>query len=432
MAEQTNVLVVGSGGREHAIAHQLVQSPRIGRLVVVPGNGGTGQIAENVLMDVSANGKLVELAKDNKIDLTVVGSEELLARGIVDDFHRAGLRIFGPTQAAARLETSKAFAKKFMFERGIPTAPFRVFDEHEEALAHIREHGVPIVIKASGLALGKGAYPCKTLEEAEGALKLIMLDRIYGAAGDEVVIEDFLRGQELSVHVFCDDTTYSFLPISRDYKRALNGNKGPNTGGMGSIAPVLVDEKLKQKIEERIVRPILQALAARGSSFVGMLYPGIMVVKDEPYVLEFNVRPGDPETQSVMCLLKTDLFDVLEACVDGKLADIKIEWHPGFAVCVVLASGGYPGEYKKYLPIRGIAEAEKVPGVVVFHAGTRFSELGVLETFGGRVLNVTAVGDTLEDALARAYEAAGRIWFEGKQFRTDIGQAVSARFFVNS
>jgi len=411
-----NVLIIGSGGREHALAWKLAQSSHVGQLYVAPGNGGTHKVAENIPIDATDIVKLVCFAEKNAIDLTVVGPDDPLALGIVDAFQIQGLRIFGPTRAAAQIESSKAFAKKIMCNAGIPTAPFRVFRAYEEALAYIREQGAPIVVKASGLAFGKGAYPCKTLEEAEAALAAIMLDRIHKNAGDEVVVEKFLDGQEISIHAFCDGKTSVLLPPAQDHKQM----RGKNTGGMGAIAPVSwVTDEMLQDIEQQIVQPTIDALTRHGRRFVGCLYPGLKMTKEGPKVLEFNARFGDPETQVYMRLLQTDLLDILEACVDGNLADLSIEWRQGFAVCVVLASLGYPDEYEKNIPIYGIREAERVPGVVVFHAGTHFTD--ELRTSGGRVLGVTATCNTLHEALDRAYEAVHCIKFEGMQYLEDIG-----------
>lgn len=423
-----NVLIVGNGGREHALAWKLAQSPRIGKLFVAPGNGGTRHVAENVSIEATDIDGLVQFALKNEIGLTVVGPDGPLALGIADAFQGKGLRIFGPTRAAAEIESSKAFAKNLMSEAGIPTATFKIFDEHDKALAYIRACGAPIVVKASGLALGKGVYVCKTLSQAEAALAEIMVENVHKNAGREVVIEEFLDGQEISIHAFCDGKTFVLLPPAQDHKPICDNDEGKNTGGMGTIAPVSwVSADTLRTLGEQVVRPTLQALAERGRPFVGLLYPGLKMTSNGPKVLEFNARFGDPETQSYMRLLKTDLLDILEACVDGTLAQLAITWHSGFAACVVIASGGYPDEYKKDLPLRGIAEAERVPNVVVFHAGTKFD--GELKTSGGRVLGVTAFGTTLRDALDRAYEAAKLIEFEGKQYRSDIGAKALATAF---
>ncbi|MBM3261579.1 phosphoribosylamine--glycine ligase [Candidatus Kaiserbacteria bacterium] len=414
------VLIIGSGGREHALAWKLSQSSQIGKLFVAPGNGGTRHIAENIGIDAINIDELVLFTKSNEIDLTVVGPDDPLARGIVDAFQAQGLRIFGPTRTAAEIEWSKAFAKNLMSEAGIPTAAFEIFNEYDKALAHVRTRGAPIVVKASGLALGKGVYVCNTLAQAETALAEIMLDHVHKDAGKEVVIEEFLDGQEISIHAFCDGKTHVLLPPAQDHKPIHDNDTGKNTGGMGTIAPVSwVSAHALQDIDEHIVRPTLHALAQRERQFSGLLYPGLKMTTSGPKVVEFNARFGDPETQSYMRLLKTDLLDILEACVDGTLAKLTIEWHSGFAACIVIASGGYPDKYKKGLSLRGITDAEHVPGVVVFHAGTTFD--GELKTSGGRVLGVTAIGNTLHDALDRAYEAVELIEFEGKQYRKDIG-----------
>jgi phosphoribosylamine--glycine ligase len=344
-----------------------------------------------------------------------------LAAGLVDAFQVCGFPIFGPTRAAAQIESSKAFAKRIMFDAGVPTAACRICSNYDDARSYVREHGAPIVVKASGLALGKGAYVCKTIQEAEVALNELMVRRVHGDAGDTVILEDFLEGPEISGHAFCDGTSFSLFPSAQDHKPALDGDLGKNTGGMGTLAPVpWVSEDTMQQVGKRIVSPILAHLFISSTPFVGCLYPGLKVTPNGLAVLEFNARPGDPEIQSYMRLLKTDLFDIVEACVQGKLSQLKVEWSPGVAVCIVLASGGYPDAYKKGLPISGIQEAEKVPGVVVFHAGTTMSD-GALKTSGGRVLGVTAVGPDLAVARDLAYAAVERISFEGKQFRRDIG-----------
>ena len=415
-----NVLIIGNGGREHALAWKLAQSPRIGKLYVAPGNGGTRQVAENIPIETNDIDGLVQFAEKNEIGLTVVGPDDPLALGVVDAFQAKGLRIFGPTRAAAEIESSKAFAKNLMSEANIPTATFKIFSEHDKALSYIRERGAPIVVKASGLALGKGVYVCKTLSQAEGALAEIMLDHVHKEAGTEVVVEEFLDGQEISIHAFCDGKTFVLLPPAQDHKPIRDNDEGKNTGGMGTIAPVSwVSADTLKVIGEQIVRPTLEALAKRERPFTGLLYPGLKMTSSGVKVLEFNARFGDPETQSYMRLLKTDLLDILEACVDGKLAELAIEWHSGFAVCVMIASGGYPDEYRKGVPLRGVAEAERVSNVVVFHAGTIFEN--ELKTSGGRVLGISATGDTLRDALNSAYEAARLVKFEGMQYRSDIG-----------
>lgn len=421
-----NILIVGSGGRECAFAWKFSQSPRLGRLYVSPGNGGTQKFAKNLSIKAMDIDGLIKFAKNNDIDFTVVGSEELLKAGVVDSFQEQGLQIFGPTKAAAQIETSKAFASRFMKELKIPQPSFRVFQKYDRALEYIQKHGAPIIVEASGLALGKGVYPCKTLKEAEEALKKIMIERIHGDAGNEVIIEEFIYGQEISIHAFCDGKTSVLMPTSQDHKPIFDGDKGLNTGGMGAFGPVpWVTDKLIEKIRKKIVEPTLKGLAQKGYPFTGCLYPGLMITKEGPMVLEENVRFGDPEAQVCMRLLKTDFIDIIEACIEGRLDEIEIKWEPRFAICVVIASGGYPEKYEKGFPIQGIREAEHVPGVIVFQAGT-MKDNGQLKTSGGRVLNVTAVGETLRVAHDRAYEAVLRIRFKNAHYRTDIGAKVLA------
>ena len=415
-----DVLLIGSGGREHALAWKLKQSPRLGKLYTAPGNGGTRLVGENVPIGVMEFEKLALFAEEKKIGLTICSVDDPLAGGVVDLFKSRGLRIWGPTKAAAQIESSKAFSKQLMREAGIPTADFAVFTNHDEALRYVHDHGAPIVIKASGLALGKGVAVCHTLTEAELALKEIMLDRVFKDSGTKVVIEQYLEGEEVSIHALSDGNTYKMFPVSQDHKTKGEGDTGKNTGGMGTIAPVpWVSQEMMADIEQRIVQPTLEALNKRGSPYTGILYPGLKMLGDGPKVLEYNARFGDPECQVYMRLLKSDILDLFEACVDQSLDRQNIEWNSGFAVNVVVASGGYPDEYKKEFPITGIEEAEKLSGVVVFHAGTTFG--GTLKTSGGRVLGVSAVGVTLKEALDRAYEAVERIHFEGMYFRRDIG-----------
>src|SRR3990167_2247838 len=366
-----DVLVVGSGGREHALAWKLKQSPRLGKLYIAPGNGGTRSVGENVPIGVMEFEKLAVFAEEKKIGLTICSVDDPLAGGIVDLFKSRGLRIWGPSKAAAQIEGSKAFSKQLMREAGIPTADFAVFTNHDEALRYVHEHGVPIVIKASGLALGKGVAVCRTLAEAEVALKEIMLDRVFKDSGTEVVVEQYLEGPEVSIHALSDGKTYKMFPVSQDHKTIGEGDTGKNTGGMGTIAPVpWLHQNALQDIEQRVVQSTLEALRNRGATFAGVLFPGLKMAPEGPMVLEYNARFGDPECQVYMRLLKTDILDVLEACVDGRLSDQPIEWNSGFAVNIVIASGGYPDAYKKGSPIAGIKEAEKIADVVVFHAGT--------------------------------------------------------------
>jgi phosphoribosylamine---glycine ligase len=422
-----DVLLVGSGGREHALAWKLRQSERLGKLYVAPGNAGTGLVAENVPIKATDIDTLLAFALEKKIDLTVVGSEDPLSLGITDLFFAKGLPIFGPTKAATQIEASKLFAKNLMTQprSNVPTADFRVFTEYKSALSFVRKHFDPvfasrIVVKASGLALGKGAYVCRNVEEAEQALDEIMVKRAYGSAGDQVIIEKFVEGQEVSIHAFCDGTSFKLCPSSQDHKPIFDGDEGPNTGGMGAIAPVPWFRG-QDYVSKRIVGPVLSGMRAVGSPFVGLLYPGLKIPEAGPQVLEFNARFGDPETQVLMRLLKTDLLTIFEACVEGRLHEVEVEWNPGYAACVVMASGGYPSSnYKKGFPITGIVEAEALSDVKVFQAGTTIKD-GILVTSGGRVLAVSAVGETLQRALEKVYCAVPKINFEGAQFRTDIG-----------
>ena len=420
---ETDVLVVGSYSREHAIAWKLKQSPRVGKIYIAPGNGGTQFIGENVPIGAMKFEELAQFAEEKKIGLTVCSTDDPLAAGIVDFFNSRGLRIWGPTKAAAQIESSKAFSKQLMAEGKIPTAEFKVCTSAEKALAYVQLHGVPIVIKASGLARGKGVYICRTIEEAEKAINDIMVTRIFGEAGFEVIIEKYLEGPEISIHVLSDGLGFVLFPASQDHKRALENDEGANTGGMGAITPVpwVTDEHMAQ-IEHEVIVPTFEALKKKGIRYQGILYPGLIMTLEGPRVLEYNARFGDPECQVYMRLLKSDLLDLLDASIDGTVSSIKksIQWNRGYAVNIVLASSGYPGEYKKGLPIEGIELAEKIPTVVVFHAGTAYRD-GRLVTSGGRVLGISATGSTLKEALARAYQAADKIQFEGKYFRRDIG-----------
>jgi phosphoribosylamine--glycine ligase len=415
------VLVVDSGARGHALLWKLSQSDRVGQLYSAPGNGGTQSIAKNIGIKVTDVDSLLKFVKEEGIDFTVASQDDSLAAEIVDRFQANGLKIFGPTAGAAQIESSKSFAKRTMMRAGVPTANFRIFTSAKEARAHVHKYGVPIVIKASGLALGKGAYVCMTIKEAEQAIDDIMVKRVHGDAGKWVIIEDFLEGPEVSIQAFCDGKNFSLFPVSQDFKREFDGEKGRNTGGMGAIVSVPWFTKDMTEEAYYIVMRMFTEMARLRKPFVGVLYPGLKVTPQGLKVLEFNARPGDPETQSCMPLLKTDLFDVLEACVDGNLANCKVEWHSGYSATVVLASGGYPGDYKKGMQISGIADAEKLEGVTLFHAGTTIDADGVLRTFGGRVLSVNTVRDTLAEAIRVAYKAADLIQFEGKYCRRDIG-----------
>jgi phosphoribosylamine--glycine ligase/phosphoribosylformylglycinamidine cyclo-ligase len=413
------VLVIGSGGREHALAWKLGQSPQVERVLVAPGNGGTAVTAENVAIagtDISA---LVDFARREGIDLTVVGPEAPLVAGAVDAFAAAGLRAFGPRAAAAQLEGSKAFAKQFMVEEGIPSAPAAVFSTHETALGYVRAQEGPLVIKASGLAAGKGVLVCSTKAEAEAALQRVMVERAFGSAGDRVLVEARIDGEEASVLAFSDGKTVVPMPPARDYKRALDGDRGLNTGGMGGYAPSPhLPPPLVQEIAARVLQPTVDGMRRRGTPYVGVLYAGLMLTDLGPRVLEFNCRFGDPETQLLLPLLETDLVDILLACIAGRLDEVDVRWKPAYNVGLVLASGGYPGAYEKMKRIGGLDKAASLADVV-FHAGTK-REAGQLVTSGGRVLAVTATAKTLEQARDRAYAAAKPIHFDGLQVRSDI------------
>lgn len=430
------VLVVGGGGREHALAWKLAQSPRVEKIYVAPGNGGTARLrtqngvaAENVTIGATDVPALLSFALERTIDLTVVGPDDALALGIVDAFRKEGLKVFGPTRAAAEIEASKAFSKDFMTRHGIPTAKFRTFTDHKAAEEYSAEQKLPIVVKASGLALGKGVVIAHTAAEVEEALRSMFVEKKFGDAASEVIIEEFLEGPEISIHVLSDGKDFEILPAAQDHKAVFDGGEGPMTGGMGTIAPVpWVTPEDMEKIRKEIVEPALAGLAAEDRPFSGLLYPGLKMTPEGPKVLEFNARWGDPETQSYMRLLKSDAFELFLACAEGRLAEQKTEWESGAACCVIMASGGYPGSYEKGKEISGISEAEKLPGVVVFHAGTATkdgtasrAEGGELFTNGGRVLGVAATGETLEQALATAYHAVEKIRFDGAHWRKDIG-----------
>jgi len=415
------ILVIGSGGREHALLWKLSQSPRVTSLLCAPGNAGTATIATNHPVAATDLSALVALAKAEKVDLTIVGPDDPLAAGVVDLFHAEGLRVFGPVAAAARLEASKSFAKEFMVRHGIPTPGSATFSDSAAALAHCATASYPLVVKADGLALGKGVVIAQNREEAATAVRQSMIEKVFGDAGNTVVIEEFLTGPECSIHALVDGKGYALFPDAKDHKRALDGDQGLNTGGMGTISPSReVDAAMQGRIRAEILDPFVRGLAADGLPFSGMLFPGLMMTPNGPKVLEFNCRFGDPETQSLMRRLKSDLLDLIEATIAGKLSSATPDWDTRAAVCIVLASGGYPGPIEKGKVITGIEAASADPDVVVFHAGTALKD-GKVVTNGGRVLGVTALGSTLEEARAKAYAAAEKISFEGKQIRRDIG-----------
>jgi phosphoribosylamine--glycine ligase len=414
------ILVVGSGGREHALAWKLRQSPHTERIFCAPGNAGTAEIAENVAIPASDLGALVRFAKENRIDLTVIGPDDPLAAGIVDLFIAEKLRAFGPTKSAARIEASKIFAKELMRVQKIPTAEARTFTDSMDALHYCEKLEFPVVIKADGLALGKGVIIASDAAAARSAIDEMMTQGRFGDAGRRIVIEDFLRGTECSLHVLVDGSSYRLLESARDHKRALDGNQGPNTGGMGAFSPANNwNKELQSKFETEIMQPLLRGLLQEGITFHGLLYPGLIITGDRARVLEFNCRFGDPETQALLPRMKSDLLPLLEATIDGNVSKCAIDWDTRAAVTVVLASGGYPGKYEAEKTISGLDDAAKLEDVQIFHAGTKRAD-GEVKTAGGRVLAVTALGSTLEAARVRAYEAVSRIHFENCHYRRDI------------
>ena len=421
------LLVIGSGGREHAIAWRLAQSPRVQKVFVAPGNGGTAREAGLENVAISAIDKLAEFAHAENIHLTVVGPEAPLAEGIVDLFRSSGLRIFGPTQACARLESSKQFAKEFMIRHGIPTAEFSSFDTASAAHAYIDAHGTPIVVKADGLAAGKGVIVATSADEAHRAVERILVERTLGAAGSRVVIEGFLEGEEASFIVLADGEHVLPLATSQDHKRLKDGDLGPNTGGMGAYSPApVVTRELHARVVREIIQPVLAGMAAEGQRYTGFLYAGLMIDgAGNPRVLEFNCRLGDPETQPILLRLKSDLFELIESAMDGRLARVKAEWDRRAALGVVLAAAGYPDAPKKGDAVTGLPATRE--DFRVFHSGTALKD-GAIVTSGGRVLCATALGDSIKVAQRRAYEVVEAIRFDGMQYRRDIGhRAVAAR-----
>lgn len=416
------VLVIGAGGREHALCWKISQSKRVSKVYCAPGNAGTGRCAENINIKPDDPGELLRFAKKEKIDLTVVGPEQPLVLGITDLFTENGLRIFGPSKYCSRLEGSKSFAKNLMKKYGIPTADFKVFSDAASAKAYVREKGAPIVIKADGLAAGKGVTVAGTIEDAEKAIDDAIARKIFGAAGSIIVVEEALSGEEASILAISDGKNKVMLDSSQDHKRVFDYDKGPNTGGMGAYSPApVITKDLFEKIEKQVIDPLIKGMAEEGNPFKGVIYAGIMVTENGPEVLEFNVRFGDPETQAILPRIKTDLVDIMEGSVDGRLDRIKMQWDKKSAVTVVLASVGYPGEYEKGKIIEGLDDCRNDKDTVVFHAGTR-TEDGAVVTSGGRVLNVTSLGDDLKGAIEAAYKTVGKIKFNGMYYRKDIGQ----------
>lgn len=417
------VLMIGSGGREHALIKALLKSPRLTKLYCAPGNGGISRDAECVDIPVMDKAAMVSFAKENNIDLAFVAPDDPLADGMVDAFEQEGIRAFGPNKAAAIIEASKVFSKNLMKKYGIPTAKYEVFDNSADALAYVRDNGLEqVVVKADGLALGKGVLIAQSMQEAEQAIKTIMEDKKFGESGNKVVIEEFLTGPEVSVLSFTDGKTVCPMVSSKDHKRALDGDKGLNTGGMGTISPnPYYTDELANECMETIFKPTIKAMELEGRPFKGCLYFGLMMTPNGPKVIEYNARFGDPEAQVVLPRLKTDLLDIVDAVIDGELDKLNIEWEDCCSACVVMASGGYPGSYKKGVEMFGMDENGQVEGATVYHAGTKY-ENGKFYTNGGRVLGVTAKGQTLDEALDKAYAAVEKISFDGAHYRRDIGR----------
>jgi phosphoribosylamine--glycine ligase len=419
------ILVVGGGGREHALAWKLKQSPAVNHIFCAPGNAGTEQLADNVAIAVTDFAALIRFVKNNDVDLTVVGPDDPLALGVVDLFAREKLRIFGPTKSAARLESSKIFAKELMRAQKIPTAEASTFSDSAEALWYFEQLKFPVVIKADGLALGKGVVIAPDMATARSTIDLMMNEGRFGDAGRRIVIEEFLRGTECSLHALVDGENYRLLESARDYKRVFEDDQGPNTGGMGAFSPANNwNRRLQSQFETEIMQPLLRGLREQEISYRGLLYPGLMITDHGPRVLEFNCRFGDPETQAILPRMRSDLLPLLEATIDGKIDNYSIEWDERASVTIVLASGGYPGKYETDHAISGLENAAKIDNVQIFHAGTKRVNEEVV-TAGGRVLAVTALGSTIAEARMRAYEAAGRIEFVDCHYRRDIALSAS-------
>jgi phosphoribosylamine--glycine ligase len=415
------VLVIGSGGREHSLVWKLDQSQRVSKIYCAPGNAGISKMAQCVAISATDIKGLVDFAKKEKIDLTLVGPEASLTLGVVDAFEKQGLRIFGPSQKAAILEGSKVFTKKFMQDYDIPTAGFSVFRKRERAIEYVRRIGAPVVIKADGLAAGKGVIVAQTVQEAIDAIDIIMKDKVFGDAGNKVVVEDFMTGEEASFLAFTDGKKVLPLPTSQDHKPIFDGDKGPNTGGMGAYSPApVVTPALEKQIMNKVMIPTVKGMAKEGRPYKGVLYAGLMIKDGKAKVVEFNCRFGDPEAQPLLMRLKTDLVDIVEAVLDERLSKIKLDIDPRPTVCVVMSSGGYPGAYKKGKVITGLNKTEKQDSVVVFHAGTALKNKKTV-TAGGRVLGVTAIGSDLDEAIRKAYETVAMIKWPGSFYRTDIG-----------
>ena len=423
-----NVLLIGNGGREHAIAWKLAQSKDLDKLYIASGNPGTARCGQNVPIKAEDTDKLLTFARENSVGLVVVGPEDPLAAGIVDAFESAGINAFGPAAAAARLEADKAFAKQLMRSASIPTAEARTFDRFADAKAYIATRDEAVVVKAAGLAKGKGVFVCDDPADGILAAEKIMCDKIFGPAGNKIIVEDKLLGEEASILAFVDGRNIYVMESSQDHKPIGDGDTGPNTGGMGAYSPApVVTEEIMSQITREILVPVVDSMNRNGTPYKGVLYAGIMITPAGPRVLEFNVRFGDPETQPILMRLKSDLLQVCLAVCKGTLEDVTLRWDPRPAVCVVMASGGYPDNYQKGKKITGLDEAEQIQDVIVFHAGTK-TQNGDIVTDGGRVLGVTALGQTIADAKIRAYQAVEKIKFEGAYYRRDIaGKAIKKR-----
>ncbi len=418
------ILIVGSGGREHAIAVSAAKSDKVKQIYCAPGNAGIGQIAECVPIGAMEFDRLVAFAKEKEIDLVIVGMDDPLVGGLVDEMEAAGIRTFGPRKNAAVLEGSKAFSKDLMKKYGIPTAAYENFDNAQDAIAYLERAKFPIVLKADGLALGKGVLICRNLEEAKDGVKSIMLDKQFGSAGNKLVIEEFMTGREVSVLSFVDGKTIQTMTSAQDHKRAMDGDQGLNTGGMGTFSPSpFYTEEVDEFCRKNIYQPTVDAMAAEGREFKGIIFFGLMLTEDGPKVLEYNARFGDPEAQVVLPRMKNDMIEVMEACIDGRLGEIDLQFEDNAAVCVVLASDGYPVKYEKGYPIRGLENFDGKEGYYCFHAGTKQTEEGIV-TNGGRVLGITAKGSNLKEARANAYKAAEWVDFDNKYMRHDIGKAI--------
>ncbi len=416
------VLVVGGGGREHALVWKIAQSPNVTKIYCAPGNAGISKEATIVPIKANDLNNLLEFALRERIDLTVVGPEDPLTQGIVDLFESKNLFIFGANKKAAEIEGSKAFAKEMMKKYNIPTAFYEVFDDQKEAVKYIHKQGAPIVVKADGLAAGKGVIVCNTVEEALQSINKIMVEKIFGEAGNRVVIEEYLIGEEASYIAFTDGKAILPMASSQDHKPVFDGDQGPNTGGMGAYSPApVVTEEVHERIIEKVLRPIVYGMGEEGRTYKGVLYAGLMIHNGHPKVLEFNARFGDPETQPVLMRMKGDIVPILKACMKGNLSQHRIEWDNRASVCVVMSSKGYPGDYEKGEIIRGLEEVSQTEGVFVFHAGTTL-KAGQMVTNGGRVLGVTGLGEDIPRAIARTYQAVKKISWDGSHFRTDIGQ----------